>query len=363
MSAGTNTRNSSAPPPGLWVRRVILLLLLVVGGGLSWAVPHYRWLNGYYQMVLVLIGLNIILSVSLNLVNGFMGEFSIGHAGFMAVGAYTSSVLTLKVWHLTGPSWMFPLAVFAGGLAAAFCGLLVAIPSFRTRGDYLAMVTLAFLMIVKSVIENTPYLGGASIMVGMRRLTTLPWLYVWVVLTVCLVRNFVYSRFGRGILAVRDDELAAELMGVGTRQSKLLAFAVSSFFAGVAGALYAHYLQSINPRVFDILKSTDVLIMVYLGGVGSITGSVVGATLYTVLMEFLTPGNLADAFQWLPEVQHQWLCTNLFPRFDVWRMILMPLLLVLVMLFRPRGMMGGWDPQWLIPYRDRVSSIRKKNNP
>lgn len=342
----------------LWVRRILLLAVLAAGGALSWAIPHFKWLNLYYQYVLVMVGLNIILAVSLNLVNGFMGEFSIGHAGFMAVGAYTASVLTLKIWHLVGVSWLFPLAICAGGLMAAFCGLLVAIPSFRTRGDYLAMVTLAFLMIVKSVVENTPYLGGASIMVGMKRLTTLPWLYGWVVVAIVIIRNFVYSGYGRGILAVRDDELAAELMGVGTRQVKILTFTVSSFFAGVAGGLYAHYLQSINPRAFDIIKSTEVLIMVYLGGVGSLTGSVLGATLYTILMEFLTPGNLTDAFRWLPTPQHEWLATRVFPHFDVWRMILMPLMLVLVMLFRPKGLMGMREPFWVAPLRDWLPQYR-----
>jgi len=340
-------------------RRVFLLTLVAVGLVLSWAVPNGDWVNQYIQMILVFIGINIILASSLNLVNGYMGEFSVGHAGFMAVGAYVSSILTFKVFHLLGPSPLFPVAILAGGLAAALCGLLVAFPSFRTRGDYLAIVTLAFLMIVKSVIENIPYLEGASGLFGMKRLTTLPWVYFWMVLTLWTIRNFVYSTYGRGILAIREDELAADLMGVNTRQVKVLVFVVSSFFAGVAGGLYAHYLQFISPRSFDILKSTDILIMVYLGGIASLGGSILGATLYQVLMEVLRPSTFNQAFAWLPAPLFQWLSDHVFSHLDIWRMMILPLLLVLVMLFRPRGIMGLKELPLFVPFRD----IQEKPKP
>jgi branched-chain amino acid transport system permease protein len=333
-------------------RRLFLLALVVFGLVLSWIIPSGDWVNKYLQMVLVFIGINIILASSLNLVNGYMGEFSVGHAGFMAVGAYVSSVLTFKVFHLQGASPLFPVAILAGGLAAAVCGLLVAFPSFRTRGDYLAIVTLAFLMIVKSVIENLPYLEGASGLYGMKRLTTLPWVYAWMIVTLWTIRNFIYSTYGRGILAIREDELAADLMGVNTRQVKVLVFVVSSFFAGVAGGLYAHYIQFISPRSFDILKSTDILIMVYLGGIASLGGSILGATLYQVLLEVLRPTTFNQAFGWLPEAQFQWLSDHVFSHLDVWRMMILPLLLVIVMLFRPRGIMGLRELPIFIPFRD-----------
>ncbi len=333
-------------------RRMFLLAIVAAGLALSWAIPHGNWVNKYIQMILVFIGINIILASSLNLVNGYMGEFSVGHAGFMAVGAYMSSVLTLKVFHLTGPSALFPVAILAGGLAAGLCGLLVAFPSFRTRGDYLAIVTLAFLMIVKSVIENIPYLEGASGLVGMKRLTTLPWVYFWMVLTLWTLRNFIYSTYGRGILAIREDELAADIMGVDTRRVKVLVFVVSSFFAGVAGGLYAHYLQFISPRSFDILKSTDIILMVYLGGIASLGGSILGATLYQVLMEVLRPGTFNQAFSWLPDPAFQWLSDRVFSHLDVWRMMILPLLLILVMLFRPRGIMGLRELPIFVPLRD-----------
>ena len=192
---------------------------------------------------------------------------------------------------------------------------MVAYPSFRTRGDYLAIVTLAFNMIVKSVLENIPGLGGPRGYLGMPRLTTLFWVAAWVILTLWILRNLVYSNFGRGITAIREDEVAANLTSVDTRRLKLYAFLISAFFAGVAGGLYAHLLQFINPRSFSILKSTDMLVMVYLGGVGSLTGSLLGAAIFTVLLELLRPLGL-------------------------WRWVVGPLMLVLLMIYRPQGLMG-----------------------
>lgn len=310
----------------LMQRRWLMGTLLAGGLALSFAIPRFGLLNPYVQMVLMYVGINVILAVSLNLVNGYMGEFSVGHAGFMAVGAYTAAVLTVRVFPPEFGGCLFPVAVIAGGLAAALVGLLVAVPSFRTRGDYLAIVTLALNMIVKSALENIDAVGGPRGFMGMEKLTTLPWIYVWVVVAVWGIRNFVYSNYGRGMLAIREDEIAGDLMGVNTRQVKLVAFVLSSFFAGVAGALFAHLLQFISPRVFDILKSTDVLIMVYLGGMGSLAGSILGATIYTVLLEILRP-------------------------LGVWRMVCMPLMLVLLMLFRPRGIMGLRECRWFIPLR------------
>jgi len=190
---------------------------------------------------------------------------------------------------------LFPLAILAGGLAAALVGFLVAIPSFKTRGDYLAIVTLAFCMIVKSVLENIDVVGGPRGLLGMEKLTTLPWVFFWTALSVWVIRNLVYSNFGRGVLSIREDEIASDLMSVNTRQVKIIAFVVSSFFAGIAGGLFAHALQFINPRMFDIIKSTDILIMVYLGGIASIAGSIVGANyLYHPAGSSETAGRLAD---------------------------------------------------------------------
>lgn len=307
--------------------RKALPILLGVGLVLSFAIPQFNLLNKYVEMVIRYVGINIILTVSLNLVNGYMGEFSVGHAGFMAVGAYISAVLTTMILPSNLNPYLFPLVVFAGGAGAALVGLVVAIPSFRTRGDYLAIITLALNMIVKSVIENIDAIGGPRGIPGVEKLTTLPWVFIWTAISIWVIRNFIYSNYGRGVLSIREDEIASELMSVNTRQSKLLTFVISSFFAGVAGALFAHELQFISPKVFDILKSTDVLIMVYLGGIGSIAGSILGGTIYTVLLEVLRP-------------------------LQQWRMVLMPLVLVLLMIFRPRGIMGLRELRWFVPGYD-----------
>lgn len=312
----------------LWDRiannRKAFPIILAVGFILSILVPRFGLVNEYVQLVIIYIGINIILTVSLNLINGYMGEFSVGHAGFMAVGAYVSALFTTKIIPDNLGALFFPLVVLAGGVGAGLIGLLVSVPSFKTRGDYLAIVTLAFNMIVKSVIENIEAIGGPRGIPGIDKLTTLPWTFFWTVLAILVIRNFVYSNLGRGVQSIREDEIASDLMGVNTNKVKLLAFVLSSFFAGVAGALFAHVLQFISPKVFDIIKSTDVLIMVYLGGIGSITGSILGATVYTVLLEVLRP-------------------------FGMWRMVLMPLMLVLLMIFRPRGIMGMREFRWLIP--------------
>ena len=185
-------------------------------------------------------------------------------------------------------------------------------------------------MIVKSVLENIDAVGGPRGLLGMEKLTTLPWVFFWTALCVWVIRNLVYSNFGRGVLSIREDEIASDLMGVNTRQVKIIAFVVSSFFAGIAGGLFAHALQFINPRMFDILKSTDILIMVYLGGIGSIAGSILGAVIYTVLLEILRP-------------------------LGVWRMVFMPLMLVLLMIYRPRGIMGMREIRLFTPLRDLVT--------
>ncbi len=312
---------------------------LVAGLIFSIVAARFDILDQYVQLILIYVGINIILTVSLNLINGYMGEFSVGHAGFMAVGAYVASLLTVHAFPADAQHLLFPLAILAGGAGAALVGFLVAIPSFKTRGDYLAIVTLAFCMIVKSVLENIDTVGGPRGLLGMEKLTTLPWVFFWAALSVWVIRNLVYSNFGRGVLSIREDEIASDLMSVNTRQVKMIAFVVSSFFAGIAGGLFAHALQFINPRMFDILKSTDILIMVYLGGIASISGSILGAVIYTLLLEILRP-------------------------MGVWRMVFMPLMLVLLMIYRPRGIMGLKEARLFTPLRDLVTEKlwRQKKN-
>lgn len=334
MSRQISDGDRTPEPGNLFRKRGYVAVLLLIGGlFLSFSITRYTLLDQYLQLILMYIGINIILALSLNLVNGYMGEFSVGHAGFMSIGAYTASLITVKAFSVVPSILLFPSALIAGGLSAALCGMIVSIPSFRIRGDYLAIVTLAFNMIVKSALENIDAVGGARGFLGMDRLTTLPWVFFWTFLTVWIIRNFIYSNYGRGMLSIREDETACALMGVNTREVKILAFTISSFFAGIAGGLFAHLLQYINPRMFDILKSTDILIMVYLGGIGSIAGSILGATVYTLLLEILRP-------------------------LEVWRMVLMPLLLIFVMLFRPKGIMGMRELPWMIPGSERLLNVR-----
>jgi branched-chain amino acid transport system permease protein len=294
-------------------------------------------LNAYVQLVLMYVGINIILSASLNIVNGYMGEFSVGHAGFMAVGAYVASILSVMLFAgsstfgppLLSPGsalYLFPVTLIAGGTAAALAGLLVAVPSFKTRGDYLAIITLAVNYIVKSSVENIQPIGGARGFMGMRNVidsmqktVNLPWPMIWVFIcvgvTVWIIHRLVNSTYGKGIVALRDDEIAAEIMGINTQRIKIVAFMLSSGLAGVAGGLFAHVLGYINPGTFTIMKSTEVLVMVYLGGMGSLSGSVISAIVFTLALEAFRPLGI---IKW----------------------VVVPLLLILLMLFRPEGIMG-----------------------
>jgi branched-chain amino acid transport system permease protein len=283
----------------------------------------FHLVDSYVAQIAMYIGINLILTVSLNLVNGYMGEFSVGHAAFMAVGAYAASFFSLSVF--PNNAVFFPLSLVAGGTAAGTVGLCVAIPAFKSRDDYLAIITLALLMIVKSVFENLPWFGGPQGYSGIHKYTNLSWVFVWTVLTIVVIRNLVYSKFGRGILAVRDDEIAANLVSVNTKHVKILAFVISSFFAGVAGGLFAHLIQFINPRTFSLVKSTDILLMLYLGGSGSLIGSLLGATLWTVLIEAL--------------------------RFlGIWRFVVAPVALIILMIYRPLGIMGGKELGFFKPH-------------
>jgi branched-chain amino acid transport system permease protein len=297
---------------------LVVLVILIVCDAL-------RLIDSYVAQIAMYIGINIILTVSLNLVNGYMGEFSVGHAAFMAVGAYAASFCSLSVFPHSAA--FFPLSLLAGGAAAGVVGLCVAIPAFKSRDDYLAIITLALLMIVKSMFENLPWFGGPQGYSGIHKYTNLSWVFVWTVLTVVVIRNIVYSKFGRGIIAVRDDEIAANLVSVNTKQVKILAFVVSSFFAGISGGLFAHLIQFINPRTFSLVKSTDILLMLYLGGSGSLIGSILGASIWTVLIEAL--------------------------RFlGIWRFVVAPVALIILMIYRPLGIMGGKELGFFKPRVD-----------
>lgn len=285
-------------------------------------------MDPYFFSILIFSGINIILAVSLNLVNGFTGQFSIGHAGFMSVGAYASALLSITaqshdLFFFSEPLYqnLFFLALLlVGGGSAAIIGYIVGLPSLRLKGDYLAIVTLGFGEIIRVILLNRDAVGGARGLPNIPALSSFGWVYTLVILVIFTMERLITSAQGRGFLAVREDEIAAEAMGVDTTRVKIRAFVISAFFAGTAGALFAHFLRYINPQSFDFNRSFEIVIMVVLGGMGSITGSVVAAIMLTILREALRP---------LQE----------YTLID-FRMVIYSLVLIIVMLTRPKGIFG-----------------------
>lgn len=269
-------------------------------------------LLSYHVQILSLCCINVILAVSLNLINGFTGQFSLGHGGFMAVGAYFSAYLTINF------QTPFSIALGLAGLLAGMVGLAVGLPALRLKGDYLAIATLGFGEIIRVIILNTPALGGARGLAGIPPYTSFGIAYLLAILTVVVIKNFVNSDHGRACLAIREDEIAAESLGIHSTYFKTLAFALGAGFAGVAGGLFSHYLQYMAPTPGQIgfMKSIDILIMVVLGGLGSITGSIVAAITLTILPELLRG-------------------------FAEYRMIIYSVLLIVVMIYRPEGLLAG----------------------
>ena len=300
----------------------------------SWPLAQ---VDDYLLNILIMMGINVILAVSLNIVSGHTGQFSLGHAGFMAVGAYGSAAVTqiggkvildgLGFLGGIAPTVLFVLALGVGGVLAAITGLAVGLPSLRLKGDYLAIVTLGFGEIIRVVLQNTEAVGGARGLSGIPTYATLGWTWGMAVFCVYSVSALVRSTYGRGFLAVRDDEIAAESMGVNPTRYKVTAFVVGSFFAGLAGALYAHLVGYITPEGFSFLKSVDVVVMVILGGMGSTIGVTVSAVLLTALNEFLRQA-------------------------EQYRMVAFAFLLIVLMIARPQGLLGGLD-RWLQARRNR----------
>jgi branched-chain amino acid transport system permease protein len=302
----------------------------VVHLGLMYAVLQiWAGASDYRLVTLKLTLIAVLFTLSLNIINGYMGEFSCSHPGFMAIGAYVSSIFTVGLFidspvlgkalvHFSAAYVTFPIALLLGGLAASAGALVVAVPSFKTRGDYLAIISLAFLFIVKSLFENIQGLGGARGIAGQPPWSALPVIFAVVVLGVWFMNNFVTSTLGKALNAVRDDETAAEAMTVNTRKVKMTAFLFGAFWAGVAGGLIAHELRYINPAMFGIQKLAEVLAMVYFGGLNSVYGSIVGAVSISILGEALRP-------------------------LQVLKWIVIPLLLILVMVFRPTGLIAFRD--------------------
>lgn len=308
------------------------------------------YINPYYYQIVIYAGINIILATSLNLINGYTGQFSLGHAGFMAIGGYLAAALNtyfapnfIGVFgeSILGNSLRFLIVLIAGGLAASMAGLLVGIPSLRLKGDYLAITTLGFSEIIRVVIQSLSIIGASQGFRGVYvyengtkslemipelsnaqfqfysipKITNFVWTYVIAAVLIFSITNLMRSTYGRGFIAVKDDEIAAEAMGINTTKFKVTAFVVGAFFAGIAGGLYSHFIQYINPEDFNFLRSVEIVAMVILGGMGSTLGVVIAAVILTILPELLR------------DVQQ-------------YRMIIYALLLVIMMLVRPQGLFG-----------------------
>lgn len=305
----------------LWLAEIIHLALIYV-------ILHY-WsgVSDYRLLVVRLILVAVMFTLSLNVINGYMGEFSCSHPGFISLGAYTASVFTIFLFVddnffgpavLSGPTGriFFPIALILGGIiAAVFGAIFVGVPSFRTRGDYLAIISLAFLFIIKSMFENLEVVGGARGLGGQPDWADLPTVFLWTVVCVWIINNFVSSTLGKALNAVRDGELAAGAMTVNTRRTKMTAFMFGAFWAGVAGGLFAHVIRYINPSMFGITMLAEVLAMVYFGGLNAVQGSILGAVGIQLLGEALRP---LEIFKW----------------------IVIPLLLIFIMIYQPRGLLA-----------------------
>ena len=333
-----------------WVKSLItgiiaIAILYLINAAMSATGFFGIGIDDYQGRLLVFIAINIILATSLNLINGFTGQFSIGHAGFMAVGAYASAYFTVTYGKSIEASFGFLgetgassivliIAILIGALIAAVAGLIVGIPSLRLKGDYLAIVTLGFAEIIRIVILNIDAVGGAT---GYQvpGYANFLWIGIFAIITVVVVHNIVKSDTGRALISIREDELAAEAMGVNVTRYKVTAFVIGSAFAGIAGVLFAHYNRFLSTNDFQFIKSFEIIIMIVIGGMGSMTGAILGAIIVTLLPELL---------RYLQQIQDQTLEPligyDLPFNIGELRLVIFALILILTMILRPQGILG-----------------------
>ena len=271
-------------------KTIINIVIMLLAYALVFVLINSGVLSRQYKSLIVPICVNIMLAVSLNLVTGFLGELSLGHAGFMSIGAYSSALISIALSNTLPPALAFLIALLCGGILAAFFGFIIGVPVLRLRGDYLAIVTLAFGEIIKSIINYLKFTGGSKglskipLYSDYRNFTVV---FIITVITIVLISNLINSRDGRAIKSIRDNDIAAESIGINISKYKVSAFVIAAGFAGIAGALYAHNVGIIKPGIFDYNKSIEILVFVVLGGMGNIPGSIISAIILTLLPEFL----------------------------------------------------------------------------
>jgi len=298
-----------------------ILGLLIIDGLIYLGV-----IDEYTAQILTLAGINVVVALGLNLISGFTGQLALGHAGFMAIGAYSTAYTVMHI-HVQASFWplLVGIAIIIGGLITALFGLLIGFPTLRFKGDYLAIVTLGFGEIIRVIMINMEGItGGAAGLKGiplfsddinLSPLISFTWIFIFMIFTIILIGNLIKSSPGRAIVSIREDEIAADSMGINIFYYKMFSFTLSAFFAGIGGGLYALFFGYLNPTMFDFLKSADFLVIVVLGGMGSIAGTVVTGFVLTYLQEFLRI--LQD-----------------------YRLVIYPLILILIMLFKPTGLIG-----------------------
>lgn len=322
------------------LKRVNWFFLIAIVTGVILVVLFQKVFDDYVLSIINFVGIYIVLAVSLNLTNGFTGLFSLGHPGFMAVGGYVAAILTfpasrkasllpaLPEW-LAAQQWTLLPAVLVGGFCAALTALLIGFPVLRLRGHYLAVATLGFLIIVQVLITNLDsYTRGPLGLNGLPSLTHLGWVYFWMVVTLYVCWKIKHSSLGRTMLAIRENELAAECLGVPLAQTRIFALVCSAFFAGIAGGLWAHLVTAITPTSFSIVMAFNLVVMVVIGGTGSITGACLAAILLTSMAEVLRP------------LEERWGAYGMSE-------IIIALGLISILIWRPQGIMGSREPAWL----------------
>jgi len=309
--------------------KIKVILFIIIFYAVLQVLMSTQIINNYWQQIICFAGVMTISALGLNLIYGFTGQFSLGHAAFFGIGAYTSAFI-IKTAHFNN-TFLLIIGLIAGGIFAGVIAFLIGLPILRLRSDYLGIATLGFGIIMKVIFDNAdavfPVLGGSRGMVGIPQMTNFAWVYLLVFFAVIILRNLINSAPGRALISVREDEIASESVGVNTTKYKILGFVIGSIFAGVAGGLYAHLYAFLHPQNFDFLKSIDVLLIVVLGGMASISGTIIAAVVWVLILEGLRVV--------LPEAILDW------------RLVIYPLLLILIMIFRPGGIFSGKEFKFL----------------
>jgi branched-chain amino acid transport system permease protein len=307
MTEKMNQTNGNGRKSLFWQLAITIAIALILV-----LITELELLSKSILLIIQYVGIYSIFVLGINIVNGYLGVFSLAHAGFMAIGAYVSAYLSKFIFL---NEWLFIVSILAGGIAALLVGILVAIPSFKTKGDYLAIITLGFTLIIQSILQNANFVGASQGLNNIPRFTNIYWVYGCLLFSIIIVDRFIKSKYGRSLKAIREDQTASMLVSVDVRRIKTIAFALSAFLISISGALIGHLLGYTSPSAYGFTNIVDGLVMVYLGGMGSIVGSVFGSTAWQLIVQLLK-------------------------KLGTWRWVVGGGILILVMIFLPNGVFG-----------------------